>query len=1001
MRRGALGAGLLVAALAGGAFLLLTQHEPAPPEAPAPERPTPAAAGPAAGPGLEGRASPRPPAPAAPSDADPLPAPPPEAADTLVLLGRVVDERRRPAPGAAVLARVDTYAEVGVRTDAAGRFRLPLGAPPARLTQGVVHVRGPGGSAVLRAAWVGARGAPREIDLGVLTLRPGGGLRVRVERDGAPVPAARVAVRRAGAWALDLAALAASDARGEVHVPALPAGPYRLAALAEGHGRAVQEVVVQPGQVTEVRLALAAERVVTVQVVAAATDAPVAGAQVTLRELLATAGGRMEAAFDPPLEVPVGDAEGRTRLRGLAAGDRPLLRATAPGYPDPAAGRFGMEDRYVTLAADATEVRLVLDPLVPLRWPLTPGDPLAPPEGARLPLEADPSGVGATLPPEVRVEGGYLVAEGFSKGPIQAFARAPDGVYGRLLRLPTEPDGRAVTFTRERRLDVRVRTPEGAPATGVYVSARSQGNNPLGAPTLVDAEGRAVLRLMHPYLVEVYASRTNQPWTGTALGTADLRQGDASVEGSVLSEREVLLAVRLDGRPGLPGEFTVNLGPAQATVLEEDPEAGTLRLRVAVPPSAPSGQSPSLGMRAPGFAPASADLLAGEGAGPLRATLDLAPAGVLRVRVKPPADGRAGRVLVQRFDPARRVWTQAIGDGMPLRRPGAGGPDAPQTYPDLVAGRYRAVALDAGEVSPEVEVAGGAEAEVLLDLARSGDVTGTVEVPEGFDVRQTTLQADLGELGDLFGAAPGRSSPRADGTFVLRVAGTRAVPLIVRHPLLAPDPASARVVLEGPQTGLRLRLVQGALLRFTLPSDAAPRPGPPGMPPPPASGVRVLLFRGAPAGTPLHSVDAQHDGEAWVAGGYEPGTYTLWLDPLAGPPLLRPDVVLGPGATDLGALDPGPGSRLRVRVKGREGTAVPRLSVWAVHQGEPPYQRGTNSPGGEGDVLVTGLGPGRFRVTAAPVMGVLGVGGDGRGFRIDQVVEVDGTNEVVLDLDLR
>ena len=91
------------------------------------------------------------------------------------------------------------------------------------------------------------------------------------------------------------------------------------------------------------------------------------------------------------------------------------------------------------------------------------------------------------------MEGGFLVAEGFSTGPIHAFAVATDGAYARLFRLPTEADGREVSFQRERRVDVRVLRPDGSAATGLYVSARNQGNNPLGEGTLLDAEGRAVL----------------------------------------------------------------------------------------------------------------------------------------------------------------------------------------------------------------------------------------------------------------------------------------------------------------------------------------------------------------------------------------------------------------------------------------------------------------------------------------------------------------------------
>ena len=154
--------------------------------------------------------------------------------------------------------------------------------------------------------------------------------------------------------------------------------------------------------------------------------------------------------------------------------------------------------------------------------------------------------------------------------------------------------------------------------------------------------------------------------------------------------------------------------------------------------------------------------------------------------------------------------------------------------------------------------------------------------------------------------------------------------LAVRHPLLRPDAASAALVLEGPQSGLRVRLVAGATARFTLPGVKAARSEFPGI-----GGLKVVLFAGAPEGKPLMECDTQPADEAWVFGGFEPGTFTLWIDTGSTAPLVLRGVVLGEGVTDLGALETSPGTTVRVRVKTKEGTAAPRLSVWAVHQGEP------------------------------------------------------------------
>lgn len=927
------------------------------------------------------------------------PVPPNEEPGGVVAVGRVVDQRRRPVPGATVTGRCDRFPEAGARTDPAGRFRLPLGPRPVRAAPCVVHVVGPAGTAALIPLWVGGEPGRRETDLGVITLRPGGGLRLHVLRDGAPVARATVAVRAMDGSSMTAAALQHTDAGGEAVFPALPPGRYRVTARAAGHGRAAGEATVLPAADEHLSLSLGPERAVDVLVVDRASLAPVADATVLVREVVSGGRGRVELDYDPPWVVPPTDAVGRTRLTGLGAGERLLLWATAPGYAEPLAGASRDPLRPLKLAVDATEARLPIDRLAALRWPIRTGDPLAPPEGTVLPLERDPTGAESILPDAVRVEGGYLVAEGFSHGDIQALARAGDGVYARLVRAAGEPEGREVAFERERRVDLHVLRTDGSPAAGSYVALRSQGNRPLGEPVRLDAEGRAALRVRHAHVVVAYASRSRDAWSDAAIGTADLRSGDGRIEGTVRTEHELLLSVRIEGEPGLPGEFSVRTAGGQpAEVLAEDAGTGTLHLSVALDAPRRGAPPPDVTLTAPGFETARAEVTGFGERGPLRAAIDLARTGTLEVRVKPPSDGVVGRVVPERFDPRRQAWSRVDhverGVGPPVR----GGPvGSTLRFEDVAAGRYRVVALDCGEISAVTDVQGGQESQVSLDLSASGEVVGTVEVPQGHDVRLTTLRLESGDVGASVDEEPGGGTVSPEGGFRLRVPGTRPMALTVRHPLLRPDAATARLVLERPVAGLKLRLIPGPTLRFRLGGSVAAAPEQAGR----SRRVRVLFFRGALSGTPVLSVDAQRVDDAWRAGGFDPGNHSLWIDAALGAPLLRTGVALGEGETDLGVLEPLPGASVRVRIQVREGAEVPRISAWAQHEGEPPYQRGTDSPGGAGDVLVTGLGPGRFRFTAAPILGVLGVGGASSGARIDQVLEVDGTEEKVVELDLR
>ena len=69
-----------------------------------------------------------------------------------------------------------------------------------------------------------------------------------------------------------------------------------------------------------------------------------------------------------------------------------------------------------------------------------------------------------------------------------------------------------------------------------------------------------------------------------------------------------------------------------------------------------------------------------------------------------------------------------------------------------------------------------------------------------------------------------------------------------------------------------------------------------------------------------------------------------------------------------------------------------RYPTWASRIGEPTYRRGLASRG-EAEVVLNGLGPGRFRVTGGTIMvGELRTLGE---------VDLDGESEKDLTLDLR
>jgi hypothetical protein len=228
-----------------------------------------------------------------------------------------------------------------------------------------------------------------------------------------------------------------------------------------------------------------------------------------------------------------------------------------------------------------------------------------------------------------------------------------------------------------------------------------------------------------------------------------------------------------------------------------------------------------------------------------------------------------------------------------------------------------------------------------------------------------------------------------DGTFEAQIPGDRPVRLSARHPLLA---CASPVETTAGIDGVVLRLVEGPTLSFRLPgleeSHAALIRSLPGWQRPP---VRLRLSR---EGTePLERIAIHRDG-AWRAGGFARGRYDVWIDvPAAMPQLLR-GRELKEGANDLGDVQSLEGSRIRVRLLVRDGFAPPTISLGATHLGEPAYQRLLTTGGGQGEATLSGLGPGRFRVTGGSYWGM------GRGW-IDEEVDLDGANEVGLVLDLR
>jgi hypothetical protein len=145
--------------------------------------------------------------------------------NAFAVIGKVIDERRKPVAKASIEAVIDRRPPLAGKTGADGRFRIALGARPrSGALRGVVHASdGRGRVAIGSLPDDPATG--NEIDAGVLSLGEGAPISVRVIRDGQGVAGARVWFGRSHPLVLGPFV---ADAQGLVGPRKLPHGNYIL-----------------------------------------------------------------------------------------------------------------------------------------------------------------------------------------------------------------------------------------------------------------------------------------------------------------------------------------------------------------------------------------------------------------------------------------------------------------------------------------------------------------------------------------------------------------------------------------------------------------------------------------------------------------------------------------------------------------------------------------------------------------------------------------------------
>ncbi len=953
-------------ALAAGALLfptLLLDRDPTSEPSLTPAADPPATAGPT----LEGLESERPatvrPVPEAPPGA---PARPSEVA----IAGVVRDERGRAAAGVAVTLRRAGWAATRAATDALGRYRLEAGprpdGPGAAVTVEALAPDGRAGS-VSDGLW---SGSPATHEIAPIVLGRGGDVRVRVLQQGKPVPGARVvaALLANGRWTLTRAET--TDIEGGARFPGLAPGTYRLLASGGAGGRASSWISV-PHETEPVTLELPATgRSVVIRTVERGTGKPVAGAQVELHEdTSAATGNGWHTRYEPqPLVAPT-DAQGATRVEGLDPGARLILIVRAEGYAPPSENPH-MAVLYGEAPAGQPSGEITVE-LLPRRehvFPIAPSDVPMPAEGALLEIRTSGSvGIMGGVPdaPTGRVRDGHVVVSSFAPDSFWGAAVTPEGAIGTLHSKAGATQGEPVVFRRPRRARVRCVHSDGSPAPGwiVYI-----GQDPPEAwgPATTDADGAASFEGLGGRRQRVYVGHPAQEQTtvryGDPAGELDLEGGDASIEVRVGRERRVVLNVTVDGEPQLPPVIYVHAGRPVRGV-ERDEQAATLSFVAVRDPRWPRLD---ILVIAPGFGQATFTLPGEPTAAPFVASVVLRRQGELAVRVLPPSDGRF-EVHLESFDVLAGAWRTA---GRASMR-GIEGPTL-LLFTEVPQGRLRAVDGPSGVRSEEIELSDLDRPPLaVLDLRDVVEVQGRVEAPPDtrMDQVRVLVEARSRVAGDGPPPPPGSLAPvvvtgdlplqvDSKGRFRLRTRRGSSTWIRAEHHLLLPVADGGRLEVRGGEQEVVLRLVEGRTCTFTLdpPAVLAPHGG---------AKARVALFSGDPAGEPLSEHALELDGARARFGGFEPGTYTLWIDAPPRAPLVRRGVVLGAGETDLGELRTEPGLSVRVTVIPADGQPAPTINVSAYREEAPKLFRTINVQDASKPVTLSGLPPGRLRLVVS------------------------------------
>lgn len=898
------------------------------------------------------------------------------------ILGKAVDDRRRPIAGAVATLRAESVTGTSTPTGTDGRFRIGVVlAPGSRWLWGAVVVV----DGAHRAAVETFSGRPGTIDVGRVELGTAPPLTIEVTDGGRPAGKAAVTV-----WAVAdgdevVVGEGTTGEEGRVTVSDLPEGMLHVLAVGPTGRRARARVPERERGTRPVEIALAPAGVLRVRVVEAEDGrTPIEGATVFVDAVREDGYSRCVMAYRPTLVVAPTDASGRTTIAGLCLGEELDVEATAPGH---ARGRAFGDEKPSDPASPEEETRIDLERLRSVAWPLVAGERPVPASGTAVRLRrCPPTAFAAGIPSTARVDGDRLILDGVERGDVHALATAPDGSVAELHATRDAAEGPPTSFRAPRRIEVTVTDEAGAALSGIRAVAWNNGGEAWSPIVETDEKGIAVLAGLPARELRAAVGVTRRGYGPCVTRDVDLREQDARVSITLGAPREVVVHLRTEGEPGLPSHVRAEVGEARELDYDENPDTATLHLTVR--PLDPRGEG-SLSVSAGGW-----DTFWWHGAWPALGTplvldADLRREARLEIDVKAPP-GLPLDLRLERPNEEGKGWplSASLEDG---DRPG------PHVVAGILPGRCRVRDATTGACSEVVEIPDPPQSRrVVLDLSGAYSVSGRVSLPDGYQPWEARVVPegpgiDAGQEERY----PGGKVDNESLSFRVWVPWPGPVSLRVQHPQLLPAREGGRVAVSGPRDDVVLRLVEGPRLRFTVKGPAASRI--PRVDRPlfgeEIDATQLRLFSGDVTGPPRHSLDIEVLEEGGCrATGFEPGTYTLFFDiePFA-PRVLR-GIALGQEVTDLGELTFEAGSCVNVTVKAAATAGISSVGARTEAIDGPRY--GRSSVTMEGVERIRGVGAGRHRLH------VHWNRADGGGGGREQEVEVDGVHDVAVEIDV-